>query len=357
MQNKYSIYLLLLLALLGVLPSCSTDFEVYAPEKDIYIVYCVLNPEDSLQTVRISKAYQVEGDAIQYAGENDFSVKGLKVVLKGGGKEYTAVEVPNYPRDSDGIFIPSQTVYQFATPGTDKLVKGQIYSLEIGAPDTDIWIKATDTIPHEIQITGKLALIAGAGTTSCLPKMSLNADFPVLIFRKKLDGIARSFELRVDLFYKENGTPKVVSYGPTKAFDKNFGCPASSGEICYEFGKYELFGFFEPKMNKGTGISLTYDNFTPCVDKNQIETISHAIKVEVTGMSSEFSRYKLANNPAFTDLSGSKPEYTNMKGSTEAYGIFGSYVKDTKWALLDQCGEYLLSLNGTNKPNSNCEFP
>lgn len=41
-----------------VLASCSDDVEVFAPPDFIPVVYCLLNPEDSVQTVRISRLFQ-----------------------------------------------------------------------------------------------------------------------------------------------------------------------------------------------------------------------------------------------------------------------------------------------------------
>ena len=104
--------------LIALISSCTTDFDVYAPEEDIFVVYGVLNPNDSVQYIRVAKAYQVEGNAYDYASENDLSREGLDVQIKGDGITYQGVAVTDIPKESPGIFLPSQTVYQFTTDGS-----------------------------------------------------------------------------------------------------------------------------------------------------------------------------------------------------------------------------------------------
>ena len=40
--------------------ACSEAFELNAPYKDIWVVYGVLNPGDTAQFIRISKAFQLD---------------------------------------------------------------------------------------------------------------------------------------------------------------------------------------------------------------------------------------------------------------------------------------------------------
>ncbi len=53
------------------LNACSTDFETIAPWKETMVIYGLLNPNDAVQYVRISKAYLGEGNALKMAEEAD----------------------------------------------------------------------------------------------------------------------------------------------------------------------------------------------------------------------------------------------------------------------------------------------
>ena len=65
--------------------SCSEEIDINAEYQDIWVVYGVLHLEDSLQHVRISKAFQIEEDALNYANKNDPTIQGLSLKLEGGG--------------------------------------------------------------------------------------------------------------------------------------------------------------------------------------------------------------------------------------------------------------------------------
>ena len=47
--------------------SCKTDVDLIAPYEEIMVVYGVLNPADSVQYIRINKAFLGEGNAYQFA--------------------------------------------------------------------------------------------------------------------------------------------------------------------------------------------------------------------------------------------------------------------------------------------------
>ncbi len=57
--------------LLLVFTTCRNDLELNAPYKEIPTVYAVLNPQDTLQTIRINKVFLGEGDANVMAKVHD----------------------------------------------------------------------------------------------------------------------------------------------------------------------------------------------------------------------------------------------------------------------------------------------
>lgn len=65
-------YLVLLaFSIIFFVTSCKTDFDVTAPYKEVPVVYGLLNVNDSIQWLRINKAYLGEGNALLMAQQPD----------------------------------------------------------------------------------------------------------------------------------------------------------------------------------------------------------------------------------------------------------------------------------------------
>ncbi len=346
MQKKFQFALLALI--LASVWGCSTDFEVYAPEKEIRSVYCVLNPRSDFQYVRVAKAYQVKGDAISYAGANDFSMKNLTVKLKAGNKTWTAIEVPNFPKES-GIFLPTHTVYQFTTDGTsghDTLAYDTEYTLEIGTPDADDYITGKTVVPPLPRIRGDLNIIYGSGNQKCLPRLFLDREYS-FIWKTLAEPI--NYEVRVGFNFEANGVRDSVLWGPSSMF--NSSSPKCSSQECsYKFGEKELLQDFARSMPELPNVNYTYDTQDSCAPESQLYLMPKSLWFEVTAVDQYLSNYLIVNDPAVTDLNTTKPEYTNLSGNMEAIGIFGSYTTDRRYAIMQACSEYLLGLNNRAQP-------
>lgn len=330
-----------------LLVGCSTDFEVYAPEKEIRSVYCVLHANDSVQYLRLAKAFQYEGDAAIYAKENDLSVLGRSVRMTSGNKTWTAVEVPNTPKE-DGIFLPSHTVYKFTTSGADSLREGDTYKLEIGTPEQPDYLYAQTTLPTVPRIKGELNVISGAGNSKCLPKIALDRKFNVF-WNRAAEGV--NYEIRVGLNYERNGVPFLATWGPTQLIDGNRRCNEGTGNVCYQFGEKELLRDFYSEMAPGLNVTYTYNTQDSCVPQpTLVHLLPKSLYFEVTAVDEMLTNYMTVNNPKFTDLTGTKLEYSNVLGNIDAVGVFGSTSQDRKYAILQFCGEALLGLNGRPLP-------
>jgi hypothetical protein len=69
-SHKYY-FLVVICGLLGYLfQSCESDIELFSPPKFTPVVYCLLNPQDSVQTVRVSRVFQDRGKLLDW--ENTF---------------------------------------------------------------------------------------------------------------------------------------------------------------------------------------------------------------------------------------------------------------------------------------------
>lgn len=111
------------IALCGMLSACSTDFETAAPWKEVMVVYGFINPFDTVQYVRISKAFLGEGNALVMAQEPDsiYFADILDVVLERKianqlleSHPLTKLDSSEIPKNVDGIFsAPYQAVYAY----------------------------------------------------------------------------------------------------------------------------------------------------------------------------------------------------------------------------------------------------
>lgn len=345
-----------MLPILAILfPACSTEFEVYAPDKEIRSVFCILNQKDSVQYVRVAKAFQVRGDAIAYAAQNDLSLQDQTVRITSvfnENKTWVAEQVDDFPKDPDGEFTSTHTVYRFYTdgtgPGRDTLEPGERYRLEIGASDKEDYVMGETTIPGRPRIKGNLQVIAGAGEFRCLPRVALDNKYN--FFFQKLEPEV-SYEIRVFLKFAIDGVEQTVKWGPTDLFQTNLRCNEGSGSICYQFGEKELLRYWLTYMPEDPFKQYTYNTKDSCVaNLSLIDNLPESLWFEVTAVDEYLGNYMVVNDPQFTDLSGTKPEYTNLSGNIEAVGVFGSINLDTRYAILKECPEALLHLNDRNPP-------
>ncbi len=339
--------------------SCSTDFELNAPAKNIWVVYGILNHDAATQDLRIMRAFLPTEDATQFARNNDMSVKGLQVTLTGGGKTYLATQIDSVPTEpSNGAFYPYTTLYRFQTTGGDTLKPGFRYDLEIKLPDSPNFVLRSYTyLPQEIRFLTP-RIIPGAGQEYCLLQATLDKEYKIE-FQKKTTtsnlGVGVGFEIKAYLDYTELGIEKTVAFGPTPVFITGQRCTTGSGFLCYQFQEKELISDFLTKMKPSALSNYTYavNSNSECL--SDFTALPKAFRFEVTALDTFLTNYLTVNNPKYQDFNTVRPEYTNITGSTEAYGIFGSINLLSVPAKLSPCTEYLLYLNGTPKPVSGCE--
>lgn len=357
-QGFLATFLLGAFAFLG--NSCSTDFEVYAPYEDIVAVYGILNPGDSIQYIVVSKAYQIEGNAITHGQENDHSLKGINVKLSGAGHVYNAVQMDSFPKElidktlpqnMELLYYPYRTVYMIYTDSTNgpPLVEGRTYTLEVGTQDTGIYVSATTIVPEASDLSNtQFRPSPSQGNLQALKTFGLNEDLPV----KFKFGSAIGFELKLVLHYYADGVADSAIWGPTDVFEGNTSCVSpSSKEYCYNIREYSISSVFNNKMGDDN-VTYTYDD-QPKKHAN-VDSLSKAFYIELTSIDVNLRNYMLANNPKVFDLTGAKPEWTNISGNVRAVGVFGSYTRDREYIAMDACSEYILDLNGQPDPGQAC---
>jgi len=145
--------ILVIMILLGFV-SCRNDLVVMAPYKDIPVVYCILNPKDSVHYVRLEKSFLGEASAYDMARQTDSIYYNTASVylerwLNGAMvDQITMTKGMIEPRDS-GIFTNDPNfLYQTTSP-----IKGNSeYRLNISIPATGAEITATTHTVNEFKI-------------------------------------------------------------------------------------------------------------------------------------------------------------------------------------------------------------
>ena len=117
---KKSKYLLILFSTFILFNTCETDFNINADWKDITIVYGLLNQNDSVHYIKITKAFLGEGNALVMAQNPDYSNYGTSLEVR--MEEWTnevynktfILDTTTITNKEPGTFYyPNQIVYKF----------------------------------------------------------------------------------------------------------------------------------------------------------------------------------------------------------------------------------------------------
>lgn len=334
------------------LQSCSTEFDVFAPEEELYAVFCILNPTESVQFVKISQVFQYEGDVIAYAGQNDPSAKGFELSLSGKGKTYIATP-DTINRDEDGIWTPNQTIYRFDTQGNDSLVPGGEYSLEIRKKeDSEFLISAQTKIPLKPFLKTFPGPFLIDETDYSFPTVDLNEEIWVYFLRNGGAG----FEIRAMVEFFADGQSKAAQFGPSKVFSAGVGCAADNPnepELCYVIPPRAILGAFNHQVEMTDGLISYVDS--PKV-ATQAALLNRSCRLEVTALDSSLTLF-LSSSDFFgfgLNLLIDKKEFSNISGGN--YGIFGAINQTHNYFYLSTCSKYLLGFIDPEFPPSDCEW-
>jgi hypothetical protein len=158
-MNKLTSILLIVLTA-GMFSSCSTDFDVTAPYKEVPVVYGLINKDDSVHYFRINKAYLPENQSALIAAQEPDSIYlpgNLLVELN----QYNGATLVNtyilrmvdVPK-SDGIFGgPNNHLYR--TPPGIVINQAHIYELVVKrAGDNSVITRAKAPIVNKFNYSG-----------------------------------------------------------------------------------------------------------------------------------------------------------------------------------------------------------
>lgn len=362
-QTAVSLLFALLLAALG---GCDNDLQINADPKPIYAVYAVFDPTEETQVVRISRAFLTEGDAIDYARDNNLSVPEAVVTASATTADGRTIKLNFTPTDTmkaEGDFERSATVFV----SSDSLVAGLTYTLNIAAPGLDGGEAVTITGQTLVPDRPLLLRPDNSNLTSTNPD---NPDlvgtpldgYPLAFFdsdgyniqflpsgkRSRDDWrTGAAYEMRIRITYWREDAPEDtlrLQYGPTNLIENsNTECNVT-GAICYNDGR-NFQSFLVRELNSGENANIDYSYADSLMDQS--------VEIEITAVDQELKNYIEVNSPAFEDFTTVRPEYTNLDG--DAVGIFGSRNRATAWVRLTPCTKFAADLNDEPRPETVCD--
>ena len=345
-------YFPFLLPFLSFFISCNEKVDINAPYKDIYVVYGVLNPYDSVQYIRVSKVFQTEEDAFKTAQENDFSLKGLKVILTGEGKTWEAIEIDSMLKEPEnGIFYPYTTVYKLRANYQNGLVVGKRYNLSITNPqDSSLKLTAHTSIPQVPYLLSPRIYRDAISGEYCLARMAfedtLEVSFEGNPFFKP--SVAKRYEVRFSLNYTEGNQLKQYTWRYNSLIE-------GTGEDAKAKVKIMPKSAFSSFFNQTKDSTKQYKYIREPACSKEIVDLSNALQILVTGLDTNLSNYLMINDPAYPNFNTYRPEYSNIRGTKDAVGIFGSIAIAKNPILFTKCSEYLMHFNNTPPQGVSCE--
>lgn len=288
--------------------SCSEDFKVAAPYKNITLVYGLLNMDDSAHYIRIQKAFLDENkSAVVMAKEPDSSYyKNLIVVMKEivGSAVVNTISLSKvdltdegYTKDTGTFFTSPNYAYKFKTT----LNPDNRYRLVITNPDLGF----TDSADIKVVNSKDLAPLIASNFTVEFSKMKTN-KFSIYC---RVPTDAKYLEAKI----KFRWVDKDINTGVETDHAADFlmaSMPITNNAFNIEKNNMEMYSFLKESMRTAPA------NIERYID-------SCDITFAIGGQ--ELYDYIIVTNSQSGGLTGDqiKPTFTNIKGK-DVYGLFSS---------------------------------
>jgi hypothetical protein len=335
-MKKILFSFLLLSSVLGF-NSCSEDFQVAAPYKDITVVYGLLNMSDTAHYIRIQKAFLDESkSAVDMAKEADSNYhKDLQVMMRevAGASVVTTIlervdmNAEGYPKSSGAFFGSPNFAYKYKKP----LNPARSYRLVINHTNTGQMdsseITVLDTTQLNVQVFNQGNFKVNFAKT-VPPKTSI---FELYVLAgpnvKYLEGIIRFNWVEKDL---------ATNVQTRKAADFLFASSAATAGTSLRASNSTFYSFLRQSMTPSTGIARYMDS----------------CDFFVYAGAQDFYNYIITNQLQSSGLTADqiKPFYTNIKGK-DVLGLFSSRAFKVKLNVaIDSATMDSIKVNPTTQP-------
>lgn len=338
-MKNIKLYTGLFAAALISLSSCKNDLDVLAPGEESVSVYGVLNPNETVQNIRINKVYLTDGDALtaaQDVNQINYDTAELKVSLQRflvGGTTPTLTTVGNSSKKeiiltgtvvttAAGGFNTNQTIWQT----TDKLYNSGEYKLIIFNKKTGKEFTAQNVIIDSVKPSASKPFIyhptlhpmhgyyitTGSFPTPLNAYVDYSMNAPTNVIKIKFNSIpnAKLYNVVMRFHYIDSllsGPPDTTKY-----IDFNFPTQTSSSktggealEVSYVANDFYTNLGAELSKRTNTGIKKRKAFYMEYIIRAGSESLYTFLQV---------------NAPSNT-IAQDKPNYSNINGGV---GIFSS---------------------------------
>ena len=221
-----------------LLYSCSTDFDVIAPYKEVMVVDGLINAIDSVQYIKISKAFLGKGNAYVMAKQSDsinyaniLDVKMERIFQSEVLETFDLSRTEFNNKDSGTFAYPFQLFY---TTNHAILQDGSEYKIRVTNKQTGVIVSSQTKIVSDVNILSPLpgSNIIDLATGGATPvKITFNPG-----------ANAKIFDLIIRFHYREIdpsgvSTERFIDWNQTDQNDPS----SNNNGISFIFYKYDLF--------------------------------------------------------------------------------------------------------------------
>jgi len=342
-MNRFLNLLSVTAMLLVVCVSCETDFDTTAPYQDITVVYGLLDPKDSMQYIKINKAFLSEDNVLRYAMMEDSNSYPFPMDVT--VEEFTPSGVlakihyfdttTIYNKEPGLFYNPEQVIYRWQKPALPievipVLDYSQLppdtlgfeyfwlntdnrYKLTIRNPETDKLIYSESLLLKDVEFTRPQTHIH---TIRFVTNPQTVREFTW----KRVDNAGKyEFELRFNYRELDFGSTDTIDRYVTLATSSFYGSSGSSTLSSY----FSDDRFYTLSRNR-----IPYSD--PARENQVKDRFSGPINLIVSAAEDQFAFYLQVNEPS-TSIVQEKPQYSNIENGI---GIFSSRIKKVRFLRL-----------------------
>ncbi|HPE55064.1 MAG TPA: hypothetical protein PK904_01600 [Bacteroidales bacterium] len=333
-MNKILRNTLIVFLIFAGFTGCETDFDTTAPYKDITIVYGLLDSKDSMQYIKINKAFLAENNVLTYAALEDSNSYPypLDVWIEewSSGDSVKAIYFDTtsvYNKEPGQFYNPRQIIYKWNKPAQPFKIKYVVeglndtigveyywlndesdYRLKIRNPKNGKVISAETPLVQDFSITRP----GFATFIRFVPDPATPKQFS---WESAENSGQYDYELRFN--YRE------LNFGSNDTIDKHI--TLASQSVTADPGTNE-YSFFYWDYNFYSACR----SLIPYTDQNREDQVKDrftgTIELIVAAAETQFSLYRQVYEPS-TSIVQEKPTYTNVDNGL---GIFSSRAQKSK---------------------------
>jgi hypothetical protein len=308
--------------------SCKTDFETIAEWKDITVVYGLLDQRDSVQYIKINKAFLGEGDALMFAKENDsinypfpLNVR-IEEWNEAGNKVqtiYCVADTTYKPEDPNAVFSTgAQIIYKGVIDsaleiksihdGQQILENKKIwlnekstYKLFIQYPDSSKIVSSETYLIHHFSITQPLYF----KNIKFVPNPNNTTTFA---WERAPNDVNNEFKYELSVIF--NYQEKMIT---GQVMNKSLILASSEG--FFQGGEYS-FNYKDVNFYANCNNSIPYDD--PIKEDSVIERYTSKIETKIASAAKELTLFMNIYEPS-TSIVQDKPLYSNIDNGIGIY--------------------------------------